>query len=335
MFLFVFCLINLLHTAVSNTTESTGNITTRTNKLSTCSYNELTKNLLCYTQMYENLVQYHNVQSLAMCDYHYCIILVDSENRMSCSGYVLQFIGGDSSTFINPLSPNNQLIGFSANSADIFKIGKSFLGYNIMIDSFNQNVETEFQNDIELIECIDPHAMCVSFKGENKTKCFGSYGLVFYDQTSSVLFGLLIPGVFSFVFYSIIGMTCTKPGFSIKRALINTIILPIIVVASSILVIFKAEKLIVQTNSFIEGTILGILFGYVLSELSVKCMNCILNRSNKNVENYKISEEKQSLKIDIEEFEIGHNDIDDDDDDEQDEDKIVKSTSIELSQKNK
>ena len=260
-------------TWASNVDENVTNVGVYLNKISSCNYNSLSGNLLCASQEFETLIQYHNVKYVKMCDYHYCIQFNDEDNTMACSGYLLKLIGGNMDTYLNPLTPNDSLVSFDANSNNIHKIGKSFLGYNVLIDSFVQNVQTTFEKKILDIECKEPHTTCLTFENQNESVCFGSSGYTFYNATPSLMLGLVIPLLLSIGLYLSSYLFCCKSVA--HNYFVIFIVIPIQVVVISMLILFQAERFIVKTYVFMIGAIFGIILGHIATTFILKLFNCL------------------------------------------------------------
>jgi hypothetical protein len=308
----------------SNVDNNLTNIGVYLNKIASCNYNSLTGNLLCASQEFETLIQYHNVKHVKMCDYHYCVRFLDEQNVISCSGYLLKLIGGNMDTFLNPLTPNEQNIDFVGDKANVKKIGKAFMGYNILIDSFIQNIQTTFEKNIESIECEQPHTTCIQFEGQNDKVCFGSEGYKFHDSLSSLMFGLLIPGIISFSLYIFNYLLCWKNVS--HNYFIIFIVIPTIVILISFLILFQAEKFIVKTHVFMLGSVFGIILGHLLSQLINSC------RKKKKLVRYN-EEENVALKSEKQTFSISEDD-DDTDEESKEKNKDDNMVTIELNNLN-
>lgn len=235
------------------------------NKISSCNYNTLNGNLLCASQEFDTLVQYHSVDKIKMCDYHYCVRFFGEENVLSCTGYVLKLIGGKMDEYINPLTNNNKLNDFSADSTKKHIVRKLFLGYNVLIDSFNQNVQTKFNSKIIDIECKEPHETCILLEGNEEHICFGSTDYTFHDTSTSLILGILIPSAFAFILYLSNSFICSQNIFIIY------IFIPVLVFICSFLILFEAQHFIVKIYPFITSSVIGVICGYFLSSQVYKC----------------------------------------------------------------
>jgi hypothetical protein len=169
-------------------------------------------------------------------------------------------------TYLNPLTPNPELEEYHVNKENVRQIGKVFEGYNVLIDRFEQNVQTE-HSEFESLKCENPYSTCIIHKNGSDT-CFGAYGRTFHGQTASLLLGVVIPGLmatllylFSFLF---VKKFCTGNYFCIMM------FVPVIVTVCSYLILFEAEDFIVKTYVYLIGSIFGIIFGYVIASTVVK-----------------------------------------------------------------
>lgn len=304
----------------SNVKNNITNVGVFLNKISSCNFNSITGNLLCASQEFETLIQYHNVKYIKMCDYHYCIKFDGDDNTLSCSGYVLKLIGGNMDTLINPLTPNNELLDFNQDPSNIHKIGKAFLGYNVLIDSFIQNVQTKFTDNILDIECVQPHGTCIRFYGQKDLQCFGSDNFKFHDSSTSLILGIAIPSLFSFALYVMNYAFCWSKVSS--NHFMIFIIIPILVISFSMLILFQEERLIVKTYIFIIGSIFGIIIGHQLARLALFLFYKLFRkktnidpeerkslRSGQTRDNFEISEDEDSE--DIEDIDFQRKEKDD------------------------
>lgn len=276
----LFLFLTIIKISLANIVDSNiTNVNVYINKISSCNYNSVSSNLLCATQEFETLVQFHKVNFIKMCDYHYCVMFKDEHKTISCSGYLLKLIGGDMNTYINALSPNDEAIDFTANSDNVHPIGKAFKGYNVLIESFVQNVQTTFEKNIVDVDCGELHSTCVRFEDDGEVQCFGANEFKFYDSASSLIFGLLIPGVLSLTMYLLsYGLCWTR--FS-RNYFVIFILIPIQIVIFSMLILFQAERFIVKTHVFMIGSIFGIIIGHVLSNILIKCLTCFKDKKTR------------------------------------------------------
>lgn len=289
IFYFIATLLYISYTNAQNVKTNITNVGVYLNKISSCNFNSQTGNLLCASQEFETLIQYHNVKYIKMCDYHYCIKFENDDKTLSCSGYVLKPIGGNMDTLINPLSPFDRLL--YKDSSNVHKIDKKFMGYNIKIDSFIQNVQTTFEDSILDIECKLPHSTCIRFENKKDLQCFGSEGLTFYDSSTSIVWGIFIPTSFAFLLYSISYSLCFEK-FSSNHFVIF-ILIPVLVFTSSLILLFWVERFIVKEYVFFIGNIFGIILGHQISRLLVFTINRFKQKSPVTIQN---AEEKKSLR---------------------------------------
>lgn len=249
-----------------DTDENITNVGVFLNKVSSCNYNHLTANLLCANQEYNTLIQYHNVDKVYMCDYHYCVTFFDEPNKFSCSGYVFKLLGGNMNTYLNPLTPNPNLDEYHVNKDNVRQIGKVFEGYNVLIDRFEQNVQTE-HSEFGSLKCENPYSTCIIHKNGSKN-CFGAYNMTFHGQSSSLMFGVIIPGILATIMY-LFAFIVTKK-FCIGNYFCIMLGVPVFVTVCSYLILFEAEHFIVKTYVYLIGSIFGIIFGYVIANALVR-----------------------------------------------------------------
>lgn len=236
------------------------------NKVSSCNYNRYTSNLLCANQEYNTLIQYHNVDKVYMCDYHYCVTFYDEPNRFSCSGYVFKLLGGNMDTYLNPLTPNTKAVEYQVNKENVRKINTVFEGYNVLVDRFEQNVQTGNYNFTSL-ECRDPYSTCILHQDGSET-CFGAIGNTFHGQKASLGLGVVIPCIIATVLY-LISFSCLK-RYCLGNYCCVLLFVPLFVTVTSYLILFQAERFIVKTDAYLLGSMFGIIFGYVIASSLVK-----------------------------------------------------------------
>ena len=244
--------------------DNATNVGVYANRISSCNLNHYNGNMLCINRDYESVIQYHDVDSVTFCPYHYCVRFRTQPNMLACTGYVYLKMSSGMGEYINPLTPDHDNIGFTGNPSDEYiKIGSSFEGYNILIDRFEQSVETEMEKPITGVQCEDPVATCISLS-DGTEKCFGGTGLMFNDVFVSVILGLIVPGALSFTCYIILSFV--KHRFA-RNGCVTKILVPLIVESSCMLILFVASNFIVKVLPFLIASLVGIFTGHIVSEL--------------------------------------------------------------------
>lgn len=256
--------ILLLVPAVLAYEDNATNVGVYANHNSACNLNHESNNMLCINKEFESVIQYHDVKSIAMCPYHYCVTFYNDPNKLACTGYVYLKMDTTDIGHINPLTPNISNEGFTGNpSEDYIPIGTSFEGYNIAIDRFEQSVETTFSGEIDKVLCEDQTITCVTLT-DGKQECFGGVGLVFHSTLESLLLGLVVPFSMSFVVYIILGsFKCACAS----NACITTLLVPLFVAICCMLILFVASDFIVKIFGFLFASLVGIAFGKVGSDI--------------------------------------------------------------------
>jgi hypothetical protein len=269
------------------------NIGVFVNHLSSCNLNHDNGNMICINQDYNTIIQYHNVNQVAMCPYHYCV-LFEGSYQYSCTGYILTLIGGAMDKHLNPLTPNTSYVGFTGNpDDDHISVGYTFLGYNVLIDYFEQNVNNFSPKIINKISCMEPYSTHILY-GDGSEETFGGVGIIFRNTVESLNLGVLIHTLIAFIMYMFILSFC-----KIKNVMcINLFAIPLITFVSCYLILFVAEDFVVKIFPFTISSIIGVVIGYMLSSI---LFNSILFWRNM----------KQNVKVDAEEtaqFVIGTDD---------------------------
>jgi hypothetical protein len=275
------------------------NVAVYVNHLSSCNLNHNTGNMLCINQDYNTVIQYHDVKQVAMCPYHYCV-LFNGDVEYSCTGYVLTLIGGKMDTHLNPLTPNTSFVGFTGNpNDDHIEVGHSFLGYNILINYFEQNVVNHSPVPIDSVECMDPYSTRVRYQ-DGSFDVFGAHGIVFRGMVESLLLGVVIHSSIAFTMYLFTFSFC-KCGRN--NICIDLFLVPLVTFLSCYMILFVAKRFVIKVLEFIISSIFGILFGFIPASIF---FNSIVYCRKKNaVKN----------RVDIEESRQFVIDTDDDDDD--------------------
>jgi hypothetical protein len=250
--------------------DNTTNVGVYANHLSSCNLNHDTGNLLCINQVYGSVIQYHDVIDVTMCPYHYCVQFDTDEFKLVCTGYVYLKIGGDN---INPLTPNGTYNTHFTGDPDneIIDIGVILDGFNILIDHFEQNVETTLAKPFEDVICKDPISTCVQFEDGDEL-CFGGDKMTFHGFVESLILGLVIPGAMSFVIYLLfmnLHLSCAS------NACVIIIIIPFMLEFCCMLIVFLDSDFIVQIPIFVIASMVGIAAGRVLAVTAVSCVSFV------------------------------------------------------------
>lgn len=256
------------------------------NHLSSCNYNKETKNMVCVSLNYNTIVQFHNVKDVAMCDYHYCI-LYDNQVDYSCSGYTYTLIGGSMQTHINPLSVNVSNVGII--SEERIPIGTLFLGYNIIIDYFVQNVVNLNSSEyIKSISCGDKYSTKINYL-DNTSIEFGANNIVFHGTFESLILGSLIHSAFACFIYLILFCFSKSTNY-----MLNFMVVPIMTIMLCYLILFVAERFIVKVFAFVLSSLCGILVGYLMAQT----IYTVSSKFFRDKETSKVTDENTKFTID-------------------------------------
>lgn len=233
------------------------------NHLSSCNLNHETGNMFCINQDYNTVIQYHDVKQVAMCQYHYCV-LFEGLKEYSCTGYVWTLLGGKLNKHLNPLTPNKDYVGFTGNpDDDHIEVAQIFLGYNILINFFEQNVDNEAQKDISHISCSAPYSTTVTYQ-DGTSETFGAHNIKFRGMVESLVLGILIHSSIALVLYLFTLLYCNCGRFNTAM---NLCIIPLITFLSCYMILFVAEQFVVKILEFIISSIFGIVIGYILASI--------------------------------------------------------------------
>lgn len=261
--------------------DNTTHVGVYANHISSCNLNHRTGNMLCINRDYESVIQYHDVSSATFCPYHYCVTFNGIPDKLACTGYVYLKMSGGMDEEINPLTPNKSNTKFTGNpEEDYIDIGYMFEGYNLLIDRFEQSVETIMDGPIVNVQCEEPETTCVSL-GDGAVTCFGGVGLTYHDFVSSVMLGVIIPGAMSFVCYLLLANVNHKCA---QNGCITKITVPVFVEVCCMFILFVASDFIVRVFPFLFSSILGIVAGNVLCEMVVNCFLSWKGRWSKRVD---------------------------------------------------
>lgn len=275
----VFCIFTLLFTICLAQTEFL------VNHVAACTRDNT--DMLCTTRDYDMNTQYHHIRNVSFCDYHYCVTTSESEHELVCSGYVYTING---LRLINPLTPNETLSIFAKNTDNYVYIDTIFRAYNVLLDSYRQNVKSTFKKPIENVYCPadNGYATCVEFNDGTK-QCFGATYLKFFNLIESVAIGFGIQSSIAIAFYIIVQSIKLKP---IPKAFVDVFIVPLLVLITAIIIVYRTEKIVVKIFLYILGAFIGVVFANIST-------NCIFNRCYSKVK-FEDEEELKPLNRTIE-----------------------------------
>lgn len=277
--LFVFFMLFVTNSFASVVENNETNVGVFVNHLSSCNLNHETGNMLCINQDFNTVIQYHDVKQVAMCPYHYCV-LFEGNKEYSCTGYIWTLVGGKMNTHLNPLTPNTSYVGFTGNPSDEhIYVGRTFLGYNIIINYFEQNVDNHSPKAIDSITCFEPYSTKVMYQ-DGTNDIFGAHDIKFRGMFESLLLGVIIHTTMSFAMY-IFAFSFCKCGRS--STAINLCLIPLVTFLSCYMILFVAERFVVKILEFIISSIFGIVFGYILASIAFNSITyCIRNNKTQN-----------------------------------------------------
>jgi hypothetical protein len=296
----------------ANYEDNSTNVGVYVNHLSACNLNHATGNMLCLNSMFESVIQYHDVRDAVFCPYHYCVLFRGDSKKVTCTGYVYLKMSGTMDEYLNPLTPNASNVKFTGNPDDDFvKVGTSLLNYNILIDRFEQSVETSVVNDIAKVTCMKPYSTCLEYVDGTDDLCFGAKGVVFHGILESALLGLVVPGLMAFVMYVVAGglyKDCLiHPCFTV-------ISIPLLVTICCMLILFVASDFIVKIYPFLFASIFGIILGFLCARALYSALDVCKQTVNGRVDDtYGTGGETTGMINANDEFVIGDDDDDDDD----------------------
>lgn len=230
------------------------------NNIASCNLNTKTRNMICINRSFQSIIEYHEVKDITMCKSHYCIQFLDFPHKIICNGYVYLKMGGDMLTYLNPLTPNEKNTGFTGSESDVVEINHSLNGYNIQVVRYEQNVETVFDSDkfIDNISCHGHYATDVTFISSEKIT-FGLFGLIFHDPFTSFILGVVISSLVSFGLFLLVSIV--RFG---RSTFVSIIVVPTLSFICIYLILFVAEDFIVQIDTFVAGSVIGIVVGYII-----------------------------------------------------------------------
>lgn len=236
-----------------------------------CTYNTDTSVALCSSKQSSKNVQYTHVRNITMCSYHHCLLYDDQLNTLSCSGYIfaLYDIFQTKVSYLNPLTPIADRVGFHAEQTDVIWVKTLFRGTNLFIETFEQNIESTWADSrsIEYVTCREPFGTCIKFTDEVDDVCFGGYSYAgnMYEAFSSALLGISFSTAFAFVLFHFAYLFHCDQFTIYSRFMTMYIILPLLVLIICTLASLQHRKWIVTLVPWGLGSMLGVLFGYGLA----------------------------------------------------------------------
>lgn len=274
------CLLSL--SRASSYEDNSTNVGVYVNHVSSCNLNHVSGNMLCINRDYESAIQYHDVKHVTFCPYQYCVIFKTNNKQITCTGYVYLKMSGSMNEYLNPLTPNITNENFTGDpNNDYIKIGTAFLGYNILVDRFEQSVQTDVNIPIRTVRCMDPYSTCIDY-ADGSEECFGAKGLEFHGFLESTVFGFFIPGTLAFAIYIIAGGLYKN---CIRNPCFTIITIPSIVVVCCSLILFVASDFIVKVFPFIIASLFGIIGGFLSSKVVFAAIDVRERKSGVRVTN--------------------------------------------------
>lgn len=252
------------------------NIGVYVNQISSCNFNHNTLEVLCVNSGVDSLMQYSNVEKLAMCEYNYCLTFRNDPSNVICSGYVWSH----RSHVYDPLvTPGAAIV--DSSSAQNYSVNQWFLGYNVMVDSFVQNRKSTYEGEVKALFCGEPgeYVSCVSVEDTNGTitsYCGGMVDVTLRDQLSSFLLGITVLFLISGLQY----VPLRYAFVSIRENMVvNMLAIPAVSLSIAVILVTVTQSMLVKSTVFILGAFIGIMIGYMTSELLINLTVCIWGRT--------------------------------------------------------
>lgn len=210
----------------------------------------------CKTKGQNETLSLHEVESVTMCDIHFCALKRDN-HTVSCSGFVLGFGNYDKTHIMNPLTPDVDMTGFTAENKPMSNtIGKSFQGYNVQTLYYEADVVTEYDDEVDFVECADPYTTCVS-SGDD-VQCFGGKDVTFLSGGVSFAGGLVtaMPVALVVLFAARIFLNGDRAGAGLCAA-------PAVAFLVALISVTNTAHVAIKSVAYMEGA----LTGYMLAML--------------------------------------------------------------------
>jgi len=243
------------------------------NHTSSCNFNHNTLEVICVNSEQETLVQYNNVNRLAMCEFHFCLTFRNNPTDVLCSGY--QWSHGKH--FYDPLTtPLAANYSFDYPGYQSIKVEEWFLGYNIMVDTFVQNKVSIYDGSIIHLNCGETgYTSCVSFvdtNGTEHTSCGGLVDVNMRDPVGSFLLGINMLALISGFQYIPVRYLFT----SLRESLVmNTLIIPCLSIVAAFVLVSITQSFLVKTAMYVIGAFVGTVVGYIFSEFALRLSVCM------------------------------------------------------------
>lgn len=243
------------------------------NHISSCNFNHNTLEVVCVNSEHETLVQYNNVNRLAMCEYHFCLTFRDKSSDVLCSGYQWSHGKHSYDPLTTPLAANHS---FDYPGYQSMTVEEWFLGYNIMVEFFVQNKVSIYDGQVNQVNCgTDGYTSCVSFvdsNGTEHTSCGGLVDLHMRDPIGSFLLGINMLAMISGFQY----IPVRYLFISLRESLVmNTLVIPCLSIVIAFVLVSVAQSMLVKTAMFIIGAFIGIVVGYIFSDFALRLTVCI------------------------------------------------------------
>jgi hypothetical protein len=192
--------------------------------------------MTCINSMGENDIHVLYDSKRAVCEYHYCAIILnrdtDRHNKITCSGGILNFGDG---LFFNPITPFimkfADMVALPPSAVDVMGVD---MGYYYVKD-----VRTTFAENVIGINCTNDFKTCLTFS--DTSVCFGNVRDINVHHSSNVV----VWGVISSLFIGAFVIFILMPKF--KRwslwYLIAAYLIPVIGVSCLYVGIFIAPDM--------------------------------------------------------------------------------------------
>lgn len=258
------------------------NVGVYANHISSCNLDHKVGDMLCINRDYESVIQYHDVSNVVFCPYHYCVTFRTKQNKLVCTGYSYLKMSGPMSEIINPLSLNNSALALAGEGdASNIRVGKSFEGYNVLIDYFRPSVETHFDGSEFIVDVTcgesDSKVVTCAYLSDGSEHCFGALDVTFNDFIPSVILGVAVPGSLSLACYLILWAMSSKWTFA-RNGCVITMLTPIVVEVICMIILFVGADFIVKVLPFLIASLVGIWIGKVLCDIVTGCFEAWCSR---------------------------------------------------------
>jgi hypothetical protein len=237
------------------------------NHISSCNFNHNTLEVICVNDARDALVQYNNVDSIAMCDYHFCVTFRSDTRKVVCSGYTWTHGSHEYNPLVTPAAD-------TYGTLDAVPVNDWFLGYNIKVDSFVQNLASHYDGPVQSVICgPEPYSTCVTVNvnGTDVEACAGMLGVRLTDEVHSLILGINLLALISGLQYVPMRYLWSALRYS---TVFNMIVVPTLSVVLGVLLLVASQNFVVKMAMFIIGAFLGVAAGYMLSEIALRLTRC-------------------------------------------------------------